>query len=596
MRFVWAVAAFVLAALMIGAGIAQRTVFEGATTTSQAIAVDADAPYVLIDGAVLGAHSGAQNVRIEGSGPIFASYARTSDATSWLSTSDYVHVTPAGDGALDSALVVPASSEAADAASSEPPAPQGSDLWLDEYEGTGTLDETLQLPEGMSLLIAADGTAPAPATITVTWPIRNATPWAGPLILGGCVLLVAGLVLYLLALRHARRSRGPRRKGLPMPVTEPIDIASDDDDQKGVISATPTRRRLTRGRRAFAAVPAVAVSALLFTGCSADAWPQLAPSATPSPSATVVAPKDQESPVVTEAQAERIVSRIADEVATADAARDGVAAATRLDGTVLAARQTNYTLLAAIPDYKALPAIPSGRLQVILPEANDEWPRTFFAVAPPSGSDEASTVMSITQKDPWAPYKLTYLAQLTSDTDLNLAPAYVGAIAIPKDSPFLAIAPEKLAGAYADILTKGSGSEFASLFDNTDDAFQTQLESDRSTRLTSFNSTGATTGAMTFSATAGTTEPVALATLDSGAIVAVTVDDLDTVAPTNSDAVIKTGDNTAVQALAGVDQSSTGFVTTYGNQLFFFVPSQSSKERIQLLGYSSNILTSKVAG
>lgn len=595
MRFVWAVAAFVLAALMIGAGIAQRTVFEGPTTASQAIAVDADAPYVLIDGAVLGAHPGAQNVRIEGSGPIFASYARTADATSWLSTSDYVHVTPAADGALDSALVAPASSDTADGASSEPPTPQGSDLWLDEYEGTGTLDETLQLPDGMSLLIAADGTAPAPAAITVTWPIRNATPWAGPLILGGCVLLVAGLVLYLLALRHARRSRGPRRKGLPMPVTEPIDIAAADD-QKGVVSATPTRRRLTRGRRAFAAVPAVAVSALLFAGCSADAWPQLAPSATPSPSATVVAPKDQESPVVTEAQAERIVSRIADEVATADAARDGVAAATRLDGTVLAARQTNYTLLAAIPDYKPLPAIPSGRLQVILPEANDEWPRTFFAVAPPAGSDEASTVMSITQKDPWAPYKLTYLAQLTSDTDLNLAPAYVGAIAIPKDSPFLAIAPEKLAGAYADILTKGSGSEFASLFDNTDDAFQTQLESDRSTRLTAFNSTGATTGAMTFSATAGTTEPVALATLDSGAIVAVTVDDLDTVAPTNSDAVIKTGDNTAVQALAGVDQSSTGFVTTYGNQLFFFVPSQSSKERIQLLGYSSNILTSKVAG
>ena len=59
-------------------------------------------------------------------------------------------------------------------------------------------------------------------------------------------------------------------------------------------------------QEALVAVPAVAVSALLFTGCTADAWPQLAPSATPSPSATVVAPKDQESPVVTEAQAERI--------------------------------------------------------------------------------------------------------------------------------------------------------------------------------------------------------------------------------------------------------------------------------------------------
>ena len=79
-------------------------------------------------------------------------------------------------------------------------------------------------------------------------------------------------------------------------------------------------------------------------------------------------------------------------------------------------------------------------------------------------------------------------------------------------------------------------------------------------------------------------------------IVAVTVDDLDTVAPTNADAVIKVDQSPMLKTLAGVDQSSTGFVTTYGNQLFFFVPSQSSKERIQLLGYSSNILSAKVAG
>lgn len=594
MRFVWAVAAFVLAALLIGAGIAQRTVFEGPTTVSQAIDVEGDAPYLLVEGDVLGIHPGAQTVHIEGTGPVFAAYGRTSDVVAWLARSEYVDVSIA-DGAVTSSVVA----ASADAPSSGSPAtaaaltPQGSDLWLDEFDGSGTLDQTLQLPAGMSLLVASDGVAAAPSTVTVTWPIQNSTPWAGPLILLGCVLLVAGLVLYLLAVRHVRRSRGPRRKGLPLPVTEPIDVASAE---KGVISTTPTRRRLTGGKRAFVAVPAVAVSALLFTGCTADAWPQLAPSATPSPSATVVAPKDQESPVVTEAQAERIIGRIADEVAKADEARDATAAAQRLDGTALAARETNYTLRAAIPEQQALPAIPSGTLQVILPEANDEWPRTFFAVAAPTGSDGASTVMSITQQDAWSPYKLTYLAGLTSDADLNLAPAYVGAIAIPEDSPFLAIAPENLASAYADVLTKGDGSEFSALFDSADDAFRTQVDKSRADRLAAFNATGAQTGTMTFSAQAGTTAPVALATLDSGAIVAVTVDDLDTVAPTNADAVIKVDQSPMLKTLAGVDQSSTGFVTTYGNQLFFFVPSQSSKERIQLLGYSSNILSAKVAG
>ena len=53
MRFVWAVAAFVLAALMIGAGIAQRTVFQGPTSTSASVPAGSKAPFVLIDGAVL---------------------------------------------------------------------------------------------------------------------------------------------------------------------------------------------------------------------------------------------------------------------------------------------------------------------------------------------------------------------------------------------------------------------------------------------------------------------------------------------------------------------------------------------------------------
>ena len=53
MRFVWAVAAFVLAAVMIGAGIAQRTIFQGPENDIAAISVDDDAPYLVIDGTVL---------------------------------------------------------------------------------------------------------------------------------------------------------------------------------------------------------------------------------------------------------------------------------------------------------------------------------------------------------------------------------------------------------------------------------------------------------------------------------------------------------------------------------------------------------------
>ena len=142
MRFVWAVAAFVLAALMIGAGIAQRTIFEGPKSQSQAIEVAGDAPYVLIDGSVLTSHDGSQNLRVQGDGTIFAAYARTADMKAWLARADYTEV-GVDDGAITSSSIAAADPPAADAA---PLTPVGSDLWLDEFQQKDVLITPLQLP------------------------------------------------------------------------------------------------------------------------------------------------------------------------------------------------------------------------------------------------------------------------------------------------------------------------------------------------------------------------------------------------------------------------------------------------------------------
>ncbi|WP_220474778.1 hypothetical protein, partial [Streptococcus pyogenes] len=92
-------------------------------------------------------------------------------------------------------------------------------LWLDEFQQDDVLITPLQLPADMSLLVATDGVEPAPSSLSLTWPTGATTPWAGSLIVGGSILLLGGIVLYILGVRHARRSRGPRRKGLPLPVT-----------------------------------------------------------------------------------------------------------------------------------------------------------------------------------------------------------------------------------------------------------------------------------------------------------------------------------------------------------------------------------------
>ncbi|MFT4136910.1 glycosyl transferase [Microbacterium sp.] len=599
MRFVWAVVALVLATVMIGAGIAQRTVLRGPTSESQAVQIDQDVPYVLVDGAVLDAHEGAQTLRAQGEGPIFAAYGRTTDLSAWLSRSSYVHVTSDGDGGIRTELVEPATpavtDPAADPAAAAPVSPAGSDLWLDEFQDEDVLVAPLQLPAEMSVLVASDGTLPAPSKLLVSWPTGAATPWAGPLIAGGAVLMAVGIVLYLFALRGARRARGPRRKGLPLAETQPIDLSVESAD-KGVISSSSRGRQLPRGARSFVAVPVIAVTALLASGCSADAWPQLGPTPTPSPTASVIVPEDQQSPAVTEPQAERILSRISATVAKADEARDADAAATRLAGPALAERLTNYTLRGAIADFKALPAIASKQLSILLPEAFDGWPRTFFAVVE-NKQDKSATIMSVTQQDAWSDYRLTYVGMLAADTRMpDLAPSYVGTTQVAPDSPFLLLPPDQLATAYADLIDKGDTSTYAALFEAESDPFRAQVAKDRAARLAAFNETGAETGTMSFASAAGEQPPVALATLESGAIVAVTVTESETVAPTTTDAVIKADGNAVVTTLSGMTQSPTGFVTTFGDQLFFFVPAQGSNERIQFLGFSSNPLSAKAVG
>ena len=601
MRFVWAVAAFVVAALLIGAGIAQRTIFQGPGTQTTQVSVEGDTRYTMIDGAVFAALPGTQTLEVDGAGAVFVSYGRTADVRAWLSDQPHAEVTAGANGAIETTQVASEtrtdSSDDGEASTGTPAErnPAGSDLWLGEFSSSAALTTPLQLPATMSVLVASDGTAPAPSDISISWSVPRTTPWAGPLIVLGGIVLAVGVVLYALGIRHSRRSRGPRRKAPPpLPETQPIDLAVEGAS-KGVITATPGTRSSTR-RRSFVVVPAMLAGSLLFAGCSADAWPRLDATPTPSASPTVVDVEDQQPPAVTEAQAGQILERISQTVAQADTDLNADLAATRLDGAALAERRTNYTLRSKFSDYAAIPAIPAGSLPIVLPQAFDGWPRTVLGVVQ-SGEGGATTskLIMMTQADPWANYKLVYTGDLGASTELpGLAPSYIGAAQVPPDSSFLTIAPDELAAAYADVLDKGSSSTHAALFDEAGDEFAQKVASDRQSRLDQFNQTATNTATLTFGASAGSQAPLALSTLESGAIVAVTVHETDTVTPANSDVVIKLDGNREVQALTGVTESATGVSSTFADQLFFYVPAQGSTDKIRVLGSTSHIIDAKV--
>ncbi|GAB3271973.1 glycosyl transferase [Microbacterium lacusdiani] len=612
MRFVWAVVAFVLAAALIGAGIAQRTVFLGPDTATVRIDTPEEQPYTLIDAEVFRTHSGTQTLEVAGTERIYAAYGRTADMEAWLSDAPYNHVTLDDQGSAVTEVVQPDGD-----AEFEGRNPEGSDLWLEEYVAEGELSTRLQLPDGVSVLIASDGAAPAPADISIVWPISNATPWAGPLIVAGGLLLLLGVLLWILGIRHVRRSRGPRRKGPVLPPTEPIAVGAGR--RRAAVAPAEPRKELTEGgddtapdadaagdgdsgprddkgaegranRRALLSLPVLGLTAALVTGCSPDVWPQVTPTPTPSPSATVVTPENQQAPALTDVQAARIVEDIAATVAEADENRDLDLAGTRLDGVALAMREVNYRIREDVEDHPAPAAIAGEKVSIMLPQAFDEWPRTAMLIV--EGEDPATppNIMMIAQADPWSNYKVTTIASMEASAEVpELPPSWLGSPVVPPDSSFLSIAPQDLAAAYADVLGRGEESEFASLFDLEADTFRVAVEEKRAQTLESFNETGAETGSIEFGQEPGDSDPVALATLGSGAIVAVTVDEIETVKPTEDDAVIKLEGDRAISTLTGETTTGTGVRTTYTDQLFFAVPAPGSTERIRLLGYASGL-------
>ncbi len=626
MRFVWAVMALVLATLLIGAGVAQRTVLLGPKTQQIELSVENPTPYTVIDGAVLRAREGTQTLLVRGEGDIFVAYGRTTDMRAWLADARHNVVMLDEQGEFDVTTVAaqiaqrpevastpepePEDAAAADgedpadaerqAAVTSPRDPAGSDLWLDEYTERDAVVVPLQLPEGMSVLIARDGVQNAPSDIVVSWPQDNSTPWVGPMVVGGSLLMLLGVLLYIHAIRFQRRGKGPRRKGPgPLPPTEPISKVFEPAAIGPAIESTdlPAQPQTRRSRRNLRlALPALGLSTLLLAGCSPDFWPRIPEAPEPSPSATVVAPENQQAPAVTESQAAGILRRLAATIAEADETRDADLLALRMSGAPLQERLTDYALRAKIED-RALPAaIPTDRIRILLPQAQEAWPRTVLLLAEDAtDTATAPVILILVQDDPWQAYRVTYLAEMQAAAELpDLAPAWLGGQLVPPDSPFLRMPPENLAAAFAEVVDTGAASEYFGIFDEATLALVDSIVASREGVVTALADHGAAkTSKVEFEMRLSGSAPISLSTLDSGAIVAIDLIDWEKVAPTTSFAVIELK-NEEAKALTGVGEAAKGVETTYSLQLFFAMPSTGSTDPIRLLAVHQKLLSVEV--
>ncbi|TQL47635.1 hypothetical protein FB562_0701 [Homoserinimonas aerilata] len=583
MRFVAAIVSFVLAFILIGFGIAQRTVFAEPDRVVAASTTDSDAVLSVLEGSALNAHDGRQKVEVSGSERVVAVYGRTGDIEAWVGDASYNRLTVDEEtGELVSSLVRGSEQEVPDAI--------GSDLWLGEYAGEAALDFTLNVPEGVSVLIMSTGVDPAPSTVSVTWPVDNRTPWSGPLVVGGVILLLLGIGLYLWAFNHLRKARGPRRTPPPnQPKLPRQPRYSARKAAKAIKSPdAPKQIESSKGRRSTrrmtAVLPVVVVSALVLGGCSADAWPDFSGDAEASPSAspgttveTVSAVKDV---AVTEVQLKRIMKQVADVAGKADAELNAELLATRFEGPALELRTASYTKRAADAEQPGQPAIAAEPIALSLPQQTDIWPRyVLVVVQDPADEAVVPTALVLKQATPRDNYKAQYVVMLQATTFPEVAGASVGAIRYSPDNKLLKLAPEEVAKGYADIIANGEASEYADEFDLASDTFLPQVGPDAKAGRVS-----AVTGpaALTSEPVEGTGDRVALATEDTGAILVMSFGDRETVAPTEAQAEITVGD--AARLLTGLSTTKKGVFVNYGYQLLFYVPPAGSSEKVRLLG------------
>jgi len=566
----------------------------------------ADTPLTIVDAATLNANAGRQTIEVEADGDIMLAYGRTADVLAWVGDASYNEV---GWDAEEQRLTTRLVTGTEDA--SIVPSPVGSDLWLREFTGVDTLTRLLNAPEGISVIIAvgpggtplAEGeTAPveeAPADadaegeaatsvaadVSITWPLDTSAPLSGPLVVGGIVLLLGGLGAFLWALVDARRTRGPRRSTPKLPKRpKPPQLKKP---KKGRGEAAPTPELEASGtrsgrRRAFTALSGLALGALVLTGCTV-VTEQPVPEASATPG-VVTAPV-----AVTKGQFSGILVDVVDTVTEADANRDGALAAERLAGPALALRVANYAIRGADAAYGPLPAIPDDVIEITLPQQSSTWPRTVFAVTSAEGVSPVGLVF--TQQTPRDNYKLVYAVTLIA-TVPDVAPVEIGAALLDPDNRLGLIAPSELAAAYGDMLLLGEESESFDLFqaegDSLREAIGVEKKAERKAAL------GAS-ASLEFSNGPTEDPPAAFLTNDSGQIVAVALNDVETATPIEAGAAVNPSGQ--VKALSGKAQTTRGIVATYGVQLLFYVPpARATDQQVVLLGYAQGLIAATEVG
>ncbi|MDQ0868868.1 hypothetical protein QFZ70_001341 [Arthrobacter sp. V1I9] len=556
LRLKTAVALVLLGLLTLLAGIGQRTIWAPSETFTASAPADAGAaPLTVIDQNLRTLHGGTVKINIEGDGNFLLASGRPDDVDAWVGKT--AHNTVTGVSEDGKSLQV-------EHADGEPtaPNPAGSDLWVSTENASGELEYSWTPPADgdWTLLLASDGTQPAPASVSMTFPNDTSTPWAIPLMVLGSLLILGGIALALLSLR--------KRNG------------EGDGNGKGSGFAQRARARTearSSSRVTMAAAGVVAAAVVAGTGVAASAT-----SPAPSPDSSA-APQDQSgSPVLLDAQFRRILEQVSSAADAGDAAKDAKKLAGRVGGTELEVRTQNYKIRSRVGSYEARMPVRSTKLLTTVVTSNRDWPRSVLAVTQGDGN-VVPQLLTLVQSSPRENYKLVETNPLQPGTTFPTINRDGTETLAATDKTGLLYSGEEAMSGLADRLTSADSPFKDKLVEGKSSPYIADTLSYQAEVVKAGEN-----GNFSFTHKVVPESTIVFRTADGGALVLGRINFGFEGTPKAAGDKLSIGDDAA--ALAGGKETTTGMVLSFAESMAVYVPPAGSTDPMKLVAATRGLV------
>jgi hypothetical protein len=560
LRFKTAVALVLLGLLTLLAGIGQKTIWAPSETfTASAPSDAAEAPVTVIDQKLRTHQGGTVKINVEGDGNFLLAVGRPDDVAAWVGQT--AHNTVTGVSEKKDALVV--EHAAGDATA---PNPAGSDLWVSTESASGELQYSWTPPADgeWSLLLATDGTQPAPSSISMTFPNDTSTPWAVPLMVIGGLLMLAGIALAILSAR--KRDGEGNGQGSPFARRARAKSEAKSGPRLGMVS----------GSMVTAAVTAAVVAG---TGLAANAATTPAPAPTTEPAA---APAQPASPVLLDAQFRRILEQVSSATDAGDGAKDAAKLAERVGGTELEVRTQNYKIRSQVGTYEARMPVRSTKLLTTVVTSDRSWPRSVLAVTQGDGN-VVPQLLTLVQPSARENYKLTETTPLQPGTTFPAIDRNGTETLAANDKEGLLYSGEEALGGLADRLTNPESSFKDKIVEGESSPYIADTLSYQAEVVAS----GAN-GNFAFTHKVVPESTVVFRTADGGALVMGRINFGFDGTPKASGDKLTIGDDAA--ALAGGKETTTGMVLNFAESMAVYVPAAGSTDPIRLVAATRGLV------